>query len=66
MADVERLLADLEAVAVDLGARVARLDTGRDMVPAVSLYGRTGDVKIDDYNGNPYAGWWFEKALRVS
>ena len=59
-----RLLADLEAAAADLGARVARLDTGRDMAPAVSLYRRTGYVEIDDYNGNPDAGWWFEKQLR--
>lgn len=58
-----RLLADLESAAVDLGARVTRLDTGRDMAPAVSLYRRTGYVEIDDYNGNPDAGWWFEKAL---
>ena len=61
-----RLLGDLEAAAVDLGARVARLDTGRDMAPAVSLYRRSGYVEIDDYNGNPDAGWWFEKPLRVS
>ncbi|SFB00879.1 Acetyltransferase (GNAT) family protein [Nocardioides alpinus] len=58
-----RLLSELEAAAVDLGARVARLDTGRDMAPAVGLYRRTGYVEIEDYNGNPDAGWWFEKAL---
>lgn len=58
-----QLLADLESAAVDLGARVARLDTGRDMAPAVALYRRTGYVEIDDYNGNPDAGWWFEKVL---
>ena len=54
----------LEAAAVDLGATVARLDTGRDMAPAVGLYRATGYVEIEDYNGNPDAGWWFEKALR--
>ena len=58
-----RLLGELEAAAVDLGARAVRLDTGRDMAPAVSLYRRAGYVEIDDYNGNPDAGWWFEKAL---
>ena len=58
-----RLLADLEAAAVDLGAATARLDTGRDMAPAVALYRATGYVEIEDYNGNPDAGWWFEKAL---
>lgn len=58
-----RLLSDLEGAAVHLGARVARLDTGRDMAPAVALYRRTGYGEIDDYNANPDAGWWFEKAL---
>ncbi len=58
-----RLLAELEAAAAALGARVARLDTGRDMAPAVALYRRTGYSEIDDYNGNPDAGWWFEKLL---
>ena len=58
-----RLLASLETRAVDLGATAARLDTGRDMAPAVGLYRATGYVEIDDYNGNPDAGWWFEKAL---
>ena len=58
-----RLLATLEAAAVDLGAMAARLDTGRDMAPAVGLYLASGYVEIDDYNGNPDAGWWFEKVL---
>ena len=58
-----RLLASLEEAAVALGATVARLDTGRDMAPAVGLYRATGYVEIDDYNGNPDAGWWFEKEL---
>lgn len=58
-----RLLVTLEATAVGLGATAARLDTGRDMAPAVGLYRASGYVGIDDYNGNPDAGWWFEKAL---
>lgn len=61
-----RLLVELESAAAALGARVARLDTGRDMAPAIGLYRGTGYVEIDDYNGNPDAGWWFEKVLRVS
>lgn len=59
-----RLLTALEETGVALGARVARLDTGRDMAPAVGLYRATGYVEIEDYNGNPDAGWWFEKPLR--
>lgn len=58
-----RLLTALEGAGVDLGARVARLDTGRDMAPAVGLYRASGYVEIEDYNGNPDAGWWFEKQL---
>ena len=37
-----RLLTALEDAASLLGARVARLDTGRDMAPAVGLYRTTG------------------------
>lgn len=59
-----RLLTALEEAGVTLGAGVARLDTGRDMAPAVGLYRATGYVEIEDYNGNPDAGWWFEKQLR--
>jgi len=60
-----RLLTALEEAGLTLGARVARLDTGRDMAPAVGLYRATGYVEIEDYNGNPDAGWWFEKPLRT-
>jgi GNAT superfamily N-acetyltransferase len=59
-----RLVAALESEAVALGATLARLDTGRDMAPAVALYRSCGYREIDDYNGNPDAGWWFEKDLR--
>ena len=59
-----RLLGALEDAARTLGAGVARLDTGRDMDPAIGLYRATGYVEIPDYNGNPDAGWWFEKRLR--
>lgn len=58
-----RLLAALEDAAAALGATLARLDTGRDMEPAIGLYRTTGYVEIADYNANPDAGWWFEKRL---
>ena len=58
-----RLLTALERCALGLGARVTRLDTGRDMAPAIGLYRSSGYHEIDDYNGNPDAGWWFEKPL---
>lgn len=60
-----RLLTALEGAGADLGARVARLDTGRDMAPAIALYRAAGYVEIADYNGNPDAGWWFEKHLNA-
>jgi GNAT superfamily N-acetyltransferase len=59
-----RLVTRLESEAVALGATVVRLDTGRDMAPAVALYRSSGYREIEDYNGNPDAGWWFEKQLR--
>ncbi|WP_165807120.1 GNAT family N-acetyltransferase [Nocardioides currus] len=58
-----RLLTALEQAGAGLGATVARLDTGRDMAPAVALYRSSGYVEIEDYNHNPDAGWWFEKQL---
>ncbi|WP_310525660.1 GNAT family N-acetyltransferase [Nocardioides sp.] len=58
-----RLLTALEDAGLALGASIARLDTGRDMAPAVGLYRRAGYVEIEDYNNNPDAGWWFEKQL---
>ena len=59
-----RLVARLEAEALALGAEVVRLDPGRDMAPAVALYRSSGYREVEDYNGNPDAGWWFEKDLR--
>lgn len=58
-----RLVTRLESEAVALGATVVRLDTGRDMAPAVALYRSSGYREVEDYNGNPDAGWWFEKRL---
>ena len=60
------LLRHLEGVARELGARTVRMDTGADMTSAVRLYRSAGYGGIEDYNGNPDAGWWFEKALQES
>jgi GNAT superfamily N-acetyltransferase len=57
------LLAQLENEARALGCRVARLDTGRNMDAALALYRSLGYREIPDYNGNPHAGHWMEKAL---
>jgi GNAT superfamily N-acetyltransferase len=57
------LLAALEALARDLGYAVARLDTGARQPRARRMYERAGYAAVPDYNGNPYASFWGEKAL---
>jgi GNAT superfamily N-acetyltransferase len=58
------LLTALESAARALGYGAARLDTGPKQVHAVRLYEGAGYVPIDDYNDNPFASFWGEKALR--
>jgi GNAT superfamily N-acetyltransferase len=58
-----RLLEALEALARDLGYAVARLDTGARQPRAQRMYERAGYAAVPDYNGNPYASFWGEKAL---
>jgi GNAT superfamily N-acetyltransferase len=57
------LLGALEDAARDLGYVRIRLDTGSKQLEAKALYQSTGYAEIDDYNQNPYASIWFEKAL---
>ncbi|WP_181311437.1 GNAT family N-acetyltransferase [Nocardioides campestrisoli] len=57
------LLGRLEQDARDLGCSAVRLDTGPGMDAAITLYRASGYREVDDYNGNPHAGHWFEKAL---
>src|SRR5262245_2107789 len=57
------LLEALEALARDLGYAVARLDTGAKQPGAQRMYERAGYIAVADYNGNPYASFWGEKAL---
>jgi len=59
-----RVLAELEGVARERGCRATRLDTSRYLTPAVALYRSSGYLEVDDYNGNPKADLWFERALR--
>jgi GNAT superfamily N-acetyltransferase len=58
-----RLLAELEALARDLGYAVARLDTGARQPRAQRMYERAGYVSIPDYNGCPGVAFWGEKRL---
>ncbi len=57
------LLAALENAARGLGYRVVRLDTGRFQARALRMYLAAGYRPIADYNDNPYASFWGEKAL---
>ena len=58
-----RVLIGLEDAARRLGYRRVRLDTGPTQPHAKALYESAGYVEIPDYNGNPHASYWAEKAL---
>jgi GNAT superfamily N-acetyltransferase len=57
------LLAALEQAARDLGYRVARLDTGDRQPAAEGLYRDAGYRPIGNFNANPIASFFGEKAL---
>ena len=58
-----RLLREVEAAAVRLGAPSVRLDTNRSLTEAIAMYRARGYVEIPDFNGERYADFWFEKRL---
>lgn len=58
-----RLLAELETHARTLGVKRMRLDTNKSLTEARALYASAGYREIPDFNGEPYADHWFEKAL---
>jgi GNAT superfamily N-acetyltransferase len=57
------LLGGLEDAARELGYAVARLDTGPHQPHAQRLYERAGYQPIGNFNENPFASFWGEKAL---
>jgi GNAT superfamily N-acetyltransferase len=57
------LLEALEAEARRLGYATARLDTGPEQPDAQRMYERAGYRAIDNFNANPFASFWGEKAL---
>jgi GNAT superfamily N-acetyltransferase len=59
------LLAELEAHAVGLGARVVVLDTNATLEAAQGLYRTSGYAEVPAYNDNPNATHWFAKDLVV-
>lgn len=58
-----RLLTGLEDAARRLGYSTVRLDTGPKQPHASALYMSARYREIADYNGNPKASFWGEKAL---
>ncbi len=58
-----RMLCELERLAREAGYRKLFLDTNRALSEAQALYRRQGFVETARYNDNPYADFWFEKAL---
>lgn len=59
------LLAGLERRAAALGLEELRLDTDGGEPAALALFRSAGYEAIADYNGNPYARYWFAKRLSV-
>lgn len=57
------LLAELERIAVELGATEAVLDTNASLGPAGGLYRSSGYESIEPYNDNPNATNWYRKGL---
>jgi ribosomal protein S18 acetylase RimI-like enzyme len=58
-----RLLAELERLAAESGARIARLETNRALVEAIAMYRSAGYVEVAPFNDEPFAHHWFEKRL---
>ena len=56
------LMDAIELRATQLGMTCLRLDTDGREPAAVSLFQARGYRRIADYNGNPRARYWFEKA----
>jgi DNA-binding MarR family transcriptional regulator/GNAT superfamily N-acetyltransferase len=59
-----RLLSELERHAGEGGARLARLDTNRNLKEAISLYRSAGYREVEPYNDERYANHWFEKRIK--
>lgn len=58
-----RLLEALEDRAVEAGKTVARLETNRTLVEAISMYRRHGYHEVAPFNDEPFGDHWFEKTL---
>jgi DNA-binding MarR family transcriptional regulator/ribosomal protein S18 acetylase RimI-like enzyme len=61
-----RLLADLEARAVEHGATEVRLETNGSLTEAIAMYRTAGYRAVDPFNTESYAQHWFAKKLPQS
>ena len=59
----KELLVALEDAARSLGYTIARLDTGAKQPHAERMYRDAGYRAIGNFNANPFASYWGEKAL---
>ena len=58
-----RLLAELEAEAINNGATTARLETNGALTEAIGMYRKAGYEEVPAFNDEPFAHHWFAKAL---
>ena len=56
-----RMLGELEALVVESGATIARIETNDVLVEAIALYRSAGYVEVPAFNDEPFADRWFEK-----
>jgi DNA-binding MarR family transcriptional regulator len=56
-----RLLAELESLASEAGARASHIETSRHLPEAISLYRSAGYVEVAPFNDEPFADHWFER-----
>jgi DNA-binding MarR family transcriptional regulator/GNAT superfamily N-acetyltransferase len=61
-----RLLQRVEGLAIQRHLHTVRLETNKALVEAQSLYRKQGYREVPAYNAEPYAHFWFEKALPES
>jgi GNAT superfamily N-acetyltransferase len=56
-----RLLAELESLAAQAGAKLLHLETNRALAEAIAMYRSSGYEEVPAFNDEPFAHHWFEK-----
>jgi DNA-binding MarR family transcriptional regulator/GNAT superfamily N-acetyltransferase len=60
-----RMLQALEQEARQRGVERLRLETNHNLVEAIAFYRRSGYREVEPFSDEPYAQFWFEKALAL-